>query len=321
MKCSVCKVTAVVALPNHSMGFCEECFFRFFTRQVKRAIRKHNMFTYDDRILVALSGGKDSLALMYELNQLGYNVTGLHVDLCISNSSTKARQTVERFCEKHELKLRVVELAEEDLAIPDVKQYVNRPICSMCGKIKRYFFNKVAREEGFNVLATGHNLDDEVGRLFANTLRWDQAYLADQGPVLPATTGFAAKVKPLCRLTEFETANYSFLRGIDYHTDPCPYSSGATFTGHKKLLMDLEIRSPGQKFQFYNAFLKNGKPAFQAVATPEEEIVFPCEICGSPTCVKICGVCRVRKTLKEKREEAIQADLERDRVNNDSSRS
>ena len=311
MKCSICKATARVALPNHSSGFCEEHFFQFFTRQVERAIKKHKMFTHEDKILVALSGGKDSLALMYELKKLGYDVTGLHVDLSIPNSSKKARGTVERFCEKHDLTLRVVELADEGLAIPDVKKYINRPICSMCGKVKRYYFNKVARDEGFTVLATGHNLDDEVGRLFANTLRWDQGYLADQGPVLPATEGFAAKVKPLCRLSEFETANYSFLRGIDYHTDPCPYSTGASFTGHKKLLSDLEIRSPGQKYQFYNSFLLRGKPAFQAVAPDEAEILSPCEICGSPTCVDVCGVCRVRKVLTEKREEESQLQKEK----------
>ena len=131
--------------------------------------------------------------------------------------------------------------------------------------MKRYHFNRIAVEGGYDALATGHNLDDEVARLFANTLRWDTAYLSDQGPVLPASDGFVRKVKPLFRLSEFETANYAFLKGIEIHSDPCPYASGASFTGHKELWGELEHRSPGQKFQFYQSFLKKGKPAFAAM--------------------------------------------------------
>ena len=77
MKCTTCKAEAVVALPSHHAGFCEPCFLAFFTRQVEKGIRKGKLFTFDDKILVALSGGKDSLALMLILNELGYDVTAL----------------------------------------------------------------------------------------------------------------------------------------------------------------------------------------------------------------------------------------------------
>ncbi|MBG0777469.1 MAG: adenine nucleotide alpha hydrolase family protein [Desulfovibrionaceae bacterium] len=297
MKCKRCKAPAVVALPSHHAGFCPDCYKIFFARQVERAIHGQRLFSHEDRILVALSGGKDSLALMLELGRQGYDVTGLHVDLAIPDSSAAARAVVEGFCAEHGFALRVVELEREGLAIPLVKARLKRPICSACGKIKRYFFNKVALDEGFTVLATGHNLDDEVARLFANTLRWDRAYLADQGPLLPPENGFARKVKPLYRLSEFETANYAFLMGIDYHTAPCPYSTGASFTGHKKLWADLEHRSPGQKLAFYELFLKQGREAFAAQERRVGAAVAPCPECGYPTSAEICGVCRVRRAL------------------------
>ena len=139
-----------------------------------------------------------------------------------------------------DLTLQVLEMEKEGLPIPEVKAFINRPVCAVCGKVKRHHFNRIAREGGFDVLATGHNLDDEVARLFANTLRWDTAYLSDQGPMLPAAEGFVRKVKPLFRLTEFETANYAFLKGIEIHSAPCPYSGGASFTNHKKLWGELE---------------------------------------------------------------------------------
>ncbi|BCS87920.1 TIGR00269 family protein [Pseudodesulfovibrio sediminis] len=304
MKCTRCKALACVALPSHHSGFCKDCYPLFFTKQVETAIRREKMFTRDERILVALSGGKDSLALMFELNLQGYDVTGLHIDLGIPNSSEKARKKVEDFCDLHGLNLEVFEMEKWGLPIPDVKAHVNRPVCAVCGKMKRHHFNRIAREGGYDALATGHNLDDEVARLFANTLRWDTAYLSDQGPVLPASEGFVRKVKPLFRLSEFETANYAFLKGIEIHSDPCPYASGASFTHHKELWGELEHRSPGQKFQFYQGFLKKGKPAFAGL---EEEIgaeLAPCSECGSPTSAEICSVCRIKKAVAESKAKA-----------------
>ncbi|QGY40140.1 tRNA(Ile)-lysidine synthetase [Pseudodesulfovibrio cashew] len=306
MKCSRCKKLACVALPSHHAGFCPECFPLFFTRQVETAIRREKMFTHDERILVALSGGKDSLALMLELKLQGYDVTGLHIDLGIPDSSWKARKKVEDFCDANDLKLEVFEMEAWGLPICDVKQYVDRPVCAVCGKLKRHHFNRIAREGGYDALATGHNLDDEVARLFANTLRWDTPYLSDQGPVLPASDGFVRKVKPLFRLSEFETANYAFLKGIEIHSDPCPYASGASFTNHKQLWGELEHRSPGQKFQFYNGFLQRGKLAFQALEKETGATLQPCEECGSPTSVGRCSICRIKESVHRKKAAAAE---------------
>lgn len=299
MKCTRCKATAAVALPSHHAGFCPDCFLAFFRNQVEKGIRKQNLFTHDDKILVAISGGKDSLALMLELFLLGYDVTGLHIDLSIPGSSEQARRVVEDFCGKHSLPLIVKEMAEEGLAIPAVKARLNRPICSACGKIKRHYFNKVALEGDFSVMATGHNLDDEIARLFSNVLRWDAAYLADQGPALPGTEGFARKVKPFWRLSEFETANYAFLQGIQYHHAPCPYSKGASFTMLKNVWMDLEAAMPGRKLDFYQGFLKNGKPHFMAAEEKDGVDLAPCAACGFPTSAQVCGVCRIRDAVAQ----------------------
>lgn len=302
MKCKRCKAPAVVALPSHHTGFCPECFLQFFAKQVDRGIREQKLFTHEDRILVALSGGKDSLALMLELGKQGYNVTGLHIDLAIPVSSAAARGVVERFCAKHGFPLIVKEMAREGLAIPDVKARLRRPICSACGKIKRYFFNKTALDDGYTVLATGHNLDDEIARLFSNTLRWDTAYLSDQGPGLEGTGGFSRKVKPLWRLSEFETANYAFLMGIEHHHAPCPYSQGASFTFYKTLWHELEEKMPGRKIDFYQGFLERGRPAFSRVDEETGVDLVPCIRCGYPTSAEMCGVCRIREALQEEKE-------------------
>lgn len=297
MKCTRCRAVAEVALPSHHAGFCRDCFGGFFTRQVERAVKEHAMFAPGERILVALSGGKDSLALFHQLHALGHDVTGLHVALGIPDSSAPSREAVERFCQGLGAPLIVVETASLGLPIPEVKRAVNRPICAVCGKIKRHLFNRAAMDGGFDCLATGHNLDDEAGRLLANTLRWDVAYLSDQGPVLPAEGGFVRKVKPLCRVTEFETACYAFFQGIEVHAAPCPYSAGASFPVRKALLNRLEQTSPGSKLAFYYEFLRNGRPAFQALERSRGLALAPCEQCGYPTSAGVCGVCRLRQRV------------------------
>ena len=118
MKCKICKAQAVVALRSHNAAFCPDCYLDFFSRQVARGIEGQKLFTRDERILVALSGGKDSLALMLELSRQGYDVTGLHIDLGIPGSSQAARAVVERFCERHGLRLMVKDMTAEGLPIP-----------------------------------------------------------------------------------------------------------------------------------------------------------------------------------------------------------
>ncbi len=300
MKCKRCGELAAVKLPSHHAGFCPDCFRLFFERQVETAIRRHKLILPGEKVLVAVSGGKDSLALMRVLSDLGHDVEGLHVHLGIPDSSDPVCERTEAYCRENGFRLHVLRMADVGLAIPEVKKAVRQPICAVCGRIKRHYFNRFAFESGYAALATGHNLDDETARLFSNVLRWDTGHLADQGPVLPAEGKFVRKIKPLYKVTEFETAAYCFLQGINHWKAACPYSGGASFTAHKKLIADLEDRSPGQKAAFYEAFLKLGKPRFADAPRGEGlETLYACDQCGFPSSAQTCSVCRVRQRVAE----------------------
>src|SRR5207248_1006161 len=122
-----------------------------------------------------------------------------------------------------------------DRARPHVR--ARRPPCSACGTMKRHSFDAAALEGGFDVLVTGHNLDDEAARLMGNVLRWQTDHLARQRPVLPAThPKFVRKVKPLYLTSEYETAVYAFMRGLDYIVDECPNAAGASQLLYKDVL-------------------------------------------------------------------------------------
>ncbi|WP_025209465.1 ATP-binding protein [Hippea sp. KM1] len=291
MKCRRCKKEAEVELRSHNAAFCRDCFLLFFYNQLNKAIKQFRMFTKKQRILLAVSGGKDSMSLWLALVELGYDVTALFVDLGISGFSELARKKVVAFSERFNAPLRVVDLKEEGIPIPEVVKKLKRPACAVCGRIKRYYFNMEGLRGGFDVLATGHNLDDETSRLFSNVLHWKMEYLEDQAPVLPDEDGLLRKVKPFFRLTEFEIAAYAFFKGIDYLTSGCPFSKGATFSSYKRHLNRIEYESPATKIDFYQGFLKNLRPLLKKKAKEE---LHHCRVCGYPTFGDVCFVCRLK---------------------------
>lgn len=206
-KCRVFKAPAIIDVPRHNAYFCTEHFEQLCRCQVSRAIEDHQMLTVTDRILVAVSRGKDSLAVWDLLIDLGYQADGLYIGPGIGDYSPTSAGYAERFAAERGLTLLTVDLREQfDFDIATAARATGRAPCSACGLSKRHLFDAVALEHGYDVLVTGHNLADEAAVLFGNTLRWDIDYLARQLPVLPAGPGFARKVKPLIRLTERETA-------------------------------------------------------------------------------------------------------------------
>ena len=190
-KCRVCKAPAIIDLPRHNANFCAEHFLELCRRQVVKAIEKFDMLRPDDKVLVAVSGGKDSLAVWDLLIDLGYRADGLYIGLGIGEYSDVSGEYAKRFAEERGLHLQVVDLRSEyGYDIPTAARATRRVPCSACGTSKRHLFDKAAIDGGYTVLVTGHNLDDEAAVLFGNTLRWDVEYLARQLPVLPARRGF-----------------------------------------------------------------------------------------------------------------------------------
>ncbi|MBP2687618.1 MAG: adenine nucleotide alpha hydrolase family protein [Deltaproteobacteria bacterium] len=244
MKCKRCRrAEAAVDLPSHHAAFCPDCFFVFFRRQVKEGIRKLRLLAPEDRVLVCVSGGKDSLVLWDVLMEEGYETEGLYIDLGIDGYSDRSKERVLAYAASRGKTPIVVELAKEGIPIPETARCTRMQECSVCGTVKRHFFNRVAAEGKFTVVATGHNLDDETARLLGNLLHWQRDHLARQHPFLPGTGGgLVRKVKPLWRVSEVETAAYGFLKGIDYVTEECPLSFDATSLVYKESLSTRRTR-------------------------------------------------------------------------------
>jgi uncharacterized protein (TIGR00269 family) len=307
MNCTKCKTKAVIDLPRHNAAFCTPCFTTYVHEQTAYAIKHLRMFGPDDRILVAVSGGKDSLALWDILLKLGYKADALYVDLGIPAYSERSREKVERFTERvarpRGAVLRIHTVQEEEGAgIKELADHVHRPTCATCGTIKRYHFNRTAVEQEYDVMATGHNLDDEAARLLGNVLHWQDEYLDKQSPTLPASVeGFAKKVKPLYRLAERELAAYAVLNKIDYIVEECPMAKGSKMLLYKEALNRLETDSPGTKHRFYFGFLDRqalNPVEGQPMAEKDRAALHPCATCGQPTTGEVCSYCKMMARAK-----------------------
>jgi uncharacterized protein (TIGR00269 family) len=309
MNCTKCTTStrAVISLPRHNAAFCKACFTIFVHEQVARAIKSFKMFTPDDRILVAVSGGKDSLALWHILLTLGYRADALYVNLGIGTYSEESHRKVEHYAgtvaaaRGAKLHVHVVE-QEAGAGIRELATILHRPTCSTCGTIKRYQFNRAAVEQDYDVMATGHNLDDEAARLLGNVLHWQEEYLGKQSPTLPASVeGFAKKVKPLCRLSEREIAAYAVVNRIDYIVEECPMAKGSKMILYKEVLNRLETESPGTKQRFYWGFLDNQtkpEPSTESMAERDQRTLIPCQSCGQPTTAGTCSYCKMMAKAK-----------------------
>jgi uncharacterized protein (TIGR00269 family) len=321
MRCRKCGKEAVMNMRQHKLALCRDHYIEWFIERTEKTIRLYKMFRREDKILVAVSGGKDSLSLWDVLLRLGYKADGMYINLGIEHQgySQVSLEKVKQFASAHpEAKLHIVDIkALYGRSIPEFarESWRGQRVCALCGLVKRHEMNRLAIEGGYYAIATGHNLDDEAAALLGNVLRWQTGYLARQGPVLPSDyPGLARKVKPFCRMYERETAAYALLMGIDYIYDECPYAVGSTSIFYKNLLNQLERNSPGSKLSFYLSFLQakeEGRVRFKEEEAPP---LHACQRCGQPTTAPgYCAFCRlVYKPSKEEVEAALEGSTDVD---------
>jgi uncharacterized protein (TIGR00269 family) len=301
MRCRRCSEKAAINMRQHKLALCKTHFLEWVPEQVERSIKRYQMFTRQDQLVVAVSGGKDSLSLWDILTRLGYITDGLYISLGIDGGvdySANSMKYAQAFADAYNLKLRIVDIKEKyGETIPELTERTHRgryKPCSVCGLTKRHIMNVIGQE--YTVLATGHNLDDEAAILFGNTLSWSGSYLIRQGPVLEANRpGLVRKVKPVCRIYEREMAAYALLRGIPYIQDECPFAYDSTSIYHKVVLNKLESDRPGAKLSFYLSYLQARRDGlFSPAIDKRADLVHLCQECGQPTSAPgLCAFCRM----------------------------
>lgn len=306
--CHVCGRKAVYINPVNGRAYCREHFAKYFERKVRRTIRKYNMLKKNDHVVVATSGGKDSLSLLHILAKIasknpGLRITALLIDEGIKGYREKTVERLEKYAKEHGVNYRVASFKEylgitlDEIVSKSRELGLPYQPCSYCGVFRRYLLNKVTRELGGTVLATAHNLDDAVQTYLMNIIEnsWDR--VSKLGPVVePDVPGvFPRRIKPFYEVLEKETALYALLNGlITPEYEQCPYAQYNIRFTIRRLLNELEERYPGTKYKLLRSLLSAIKLTQHTQAGHSRKT---CILCGEPAAHPLCKACTYRLEL------------------------
>ncbi|RZN16220.1 MAG: TIGR00269 family protein [Methanosarcinales archaeon] len=298
MKCDKCNREAVIFQKYSSAHLCKDHFIEDVERKIKRDIRKYRMVEKGDTIAIALSGGKDSSALLCILHRLFNNRQDIHlvaisIDEGIHGYRGKILKRARYLTKKLEVP-HVIKSFEDafgdslDSMLTDVKA------CSLCGVLRKNLLNKTARENRATKLGLGHNLDDETQTILMNYLRADISRMMRMIPN-NRQPGLVPRIKPLRSIPEKEIALYTYLHDLPLDVDRCPYAPDALRNDVRSLLNDYETAHPGTKYALLKGFEKIIESLKQThTITPLKK----CTECGEPSGrSNICKTCQLLKKL------------------------
>ncbi|MEM3421816.1 MAG: TIGR00269 family protein [Candidatus Hadarchaeum sp.] len=299
LRCSFCGRRAVYHRRYAGVFLCDRCMIKSVERRFRRAISENKLVMPGERVAVAVSGGKDSVACLHLLHDYcrgrRCELVAITVDEGIKGyreqSLPVARENAEMLgVEYHVVSFKEVFGAKLDEMVKiAAKRVTGLNPCTYCGVMRRHLLNQAARELSADKLATGHNLDDETQAIMLNYVRADLSRLYRLGPIYTPREGFVPRIKPLREIPEKEVALYTLLRGIKVHLDVCPYASGI-HTEIRDFLNSLETNHPNSKFMILRMF-EEIRPHLQE-AVPEVEMK-SCESCGEPTSTRLCKTCEL----------------------------
>lgn len=295
MKCS-CGRKAVYFRKYEGLHYCARCFCTSFEKKFRKTVGKYKLVQHKDRIVVGLSGGKDSSAALYLLHKMvkrrgDLTLHAVAIDEGIPGYRPATLTQARKLCKDLSVPLKVVTFKKE-LGSTLEKKLAHRADspCTFCGVGRRYLLNKAARELKATKLCVGHNLDDEAQSILMNFLRGDLLRAGRMGTLTNESVGkgFIPRIKPLRFHPEKEIALYALLKKLPFSDDECPNLSGLR-PQVRDWLNEMESRHTGTKFSLVDGYDKIVPSIKQSVRYKGPLIV--CKKCGEPSSQDVCKTC------------------------------
>ena len=304
--CTVCRRReAFYFRPYSGQRLCKKCFAASVESKVRATIAKYKMLTFNDKIALAVSGGKDSISMLHILTKMKQTrpkatLVAVTVDEGIKGYRDEALEIASEECKKVGVDHHVVSFKQlfgftldEIVRQKGAGGEEKLTACAYCGILRRRALNIAAREVGANKIATAHTLDDEVQTILMNIFRGDLARLAKGKPVTDEVhPKLVQKVKPFCEIPEKESALYAYTKKTKFQASPCPYASEALRNDFRHMLNKMEEKHAGTKFMIFNS-LERLRPALEA--NSDYSHLNLCAECGEPSSGVLCKVCEILK--------------------------
>lgn len=307
--CTVCKTRESFFQRKYSgERLCRKCFTQSIENKVRATITKYHMLKFDDRLAVAVSGGKDSLSLLHILAKLKRyrpkaSLVAVTVDEGIKGYRDEALDIAAQNCQKLEIPHHVVSFKQlygltldELISKAREKGETALTSCAYCGVLRRRALNVAARQVKATKIATAHTLDDEAQTVLMNIFRGDIARLAKEKPVTSDVHPLLVKkIKPFCEILENESALYAYVKKIPFQDTPCPYASEALRNDIRGMLNRMEEKHVGTKFTVFRA-IERLRPALEETAKKED--FKNCVECGEPSALDLCKTCELLRHVR-----------------------
>ena len=305
-KCTKCGNSKIVIRRKQSgQVLCKDCFVESIQKKVFKTIKKENLLEKGDNVLVALSGGKDSVTLLDILETFRQrniiDICAVTVDEGIGGYRQDGVDIAIRHAERLGIEHKVVSFKSSfDITLDEIMKNQNhRGSCTYCGVFRRWIINRVAREFNVTKIATGHNLDDETQAILMNYFEGNIDNLTKIGPITNSKSPlFTPKIKPLREIPEREIGLYAIAKGLEVHFAGCPYSQ-ESFRGEiGEIIKNLSSNHPTIMYSTLSGFDKI-KKALKSQYKSEFKFE-KCSICGEPSSNEICRACTFLEELDKK---------------------
>ncbi|MGD6935158.1 MAG: TIGR00269 family protein [Candidatus Bathyarchaeia archaeon] len=307
--CTVCKERESFFYRKYSgQRLCRRCFGESIEAKVRATITKYHMLEFDDRLAVAVSGGKDSLSLLHILAKLRKyrpktELVAVTVDEGIKGYRDEALDIAVDNCKQLEIQHHIVSFKglfgltlDELITKARANGQTELTSCAYCGVLRRRAMNIGAREVGATKIATAHTLDDEAQTVLMNILRGDIARLSKEKPMTSEVhPKLVRKIKPFCEILENESALYAYVKKIPFQDTPCPYASEALRNDVRAMLNRMEEKHAGTKFTVSRS-MERLRPALEQTAV-KENFKTCCE-CGEPSAQELCKTCEMLRQVR-----------------------
>jgi uncharacterized protein (TIGR00269 family) len=302
---------------------CKDCFSKWVTTIVRKTISQKKLFERTDRIVVGLSGGKDSTVLLDILHKVERKYPSEIIAVCIDEGISNYREDGLPLAEQAAKRLDVEFhlFSFKDLFGYSLDEIVNRSRklqetlpstrktkivkhgpCSFCGVFRRKALNIAARKLNGDKVATGHNLNDVSQTVLLNLLRGDSNKLL-RGDLKPVKTHelFVPRVKPLQAVAERDVVLYAFYNNLAYHTTECPYAVEAMRLDVRNFTIEIEEKYPGTLNCIKNGMdtisKKWADAKIESMKDEGADNFFICKECSEPASSKTCKGCQMLETL------------------------
>lgn len=240
----------------------ETTIFRKVNQKVGKAIQQYGLICEGDRIMVGLSGGKDSMVLLETLSgrlkyhSLKYELAAIHISLN-TNTYTVDLPYLTAFTQKLQVPFihKVIDV--------DFENSNENNSCFVCSWNRRKALFEIAQELGYNKLALGHHMDDAVETLLMNMIF--QSNIGSMPPILSMFGGKMSIIRPLLLLTEREIRNFAMLKAYRKEIKTCIFEKDSKRGEIKKLVEILSAMEPNVRSNIF-ASMTNIKEEYLPLA-------------------------------------------------------